>query len=228
MTDSASTELGPNAGLVDEMYRLYQENPQAVSEGWRDFFADYRPRGETTPSSTVLRPGTGPDPHRPAAVHGSEGQQRSRTRRARRGDAPAAARCGGPHRQQHGGEPRSADRDVGARGARQAARGQPPDPQQPPRARPRRQGVVHAPDRLRGAARPAFGPGDELELRPRRRQAQCRAPRAREPRPRDRHAAPRRDAHVARPQREAGRHARLRRLPRRVRRSHPARPRQRA
>ena len=48
MTDTASNdrqELGPNAGLVDEMYRLFQENPQAVSEGWRDFFADYRPVG---------------------------------------------------------------------------------------------------------------------------------------------------------------------------------------
>ncbi len=54
MTDRTSTELGPNAGLVDEMYRLYQENPQSVSEGWRDFFADYKPRGETTPSSTVV------------------------------------------------------------------------------------------------------------------------------------------------------------------------------
>ena len=51
MTDTAATgrgELGPNAGLVDEMYRLYEENPQGVSESWREFFADYRPRTETT------------------------------------------------------------------------------------------------------------------------------------------------------------------------------------
>src|SRR5262249_9222639 len=26
-------ELGPNAGLVEEMYRLYRDNPQAVSAG---------------------------------------------------------------------------------------------------------------------------------------------------------------------------------------------------
>ncbi|MCU1430054.1 MAG: kgd [Actinomycetia bacterium] len=38
-------ELGPNAGLVEEMYRLYRDNPQAVSAGWREFFADYVPRG---------------------------------------------------------------------------------------------------------------------------------------------------------------------------------------
>jgi 2-oxoglutarate dehydrogenase E1 component len=43
-------ELGPNAGLVDEMYRLYRENPNAVSDGWREFFADYRPRAEVAPS----------------------------------------------------------------------------------------------------------------------------------------------------------------------------------
>jgi 2-oxoglutarate decarboxylase len=40
-------DLGPNAGLVDEMYRLYRDNPSAVSAGWREFFGDYHPRGET-------------------------------------------------------------------------------------------------------------------------------------------------------------------------------------
>ena len=41
-------ELGPNAGLIDEMYRLYRENPNAVSAGWREFFADYQPRADVT------------------------------------------------------------------------------------------------------------------------------------------------------------------------------------
>src|SRR2546421_10297193 len=45
-------DLGPNAGLVDEMYRLYRENPEAVSPGWRDFFADYQPRGEVPAPET--------------------------------------------------------------------------------------------------------------------------------------------------------------------------------
>ncbi|HEY1739897.1 MAG TPA: 2-oxo acid dehydrogenase subunit E2, partial [Acidimicrobiia bacterium] len=37
-------ELGPNAGLVDEMYRRYQENPDSIAPVWREFFADYTPR----------------------------------------------------------------------------------------------------------------------------------------------------------------------------------------
>ena len=48
MSDSgfpARAELGPNAGLVDEMYRLFVENPNAVSAGWRDFFADAKGTG---------------------------------------------------------------------------------------------------------------------------------------------------------------------------------------
>ena len=43
---SRLAELGPNAGLIDEMYRLYRENPNAVSAGWREFFADYQPRAD--------------------------------------------------------------------------------------------------------------------------------------------------------------------------------------
>jgi multifunctional 2-oxoglutarate metabolism enzyme len=45
---SRFTELGPNAGLIDEMYRLYRENPNAVSAGWREFFADYQPRPDVS------------------------------------------------------------------------------------------------------------------------------------------------------------------------------------
>ncbi len=56
-------DLGPNAGLVDEMYRLYRENPEGVSPGWRDFFADYQPRSEPpTPA-----PAPAPSPAAPAA-----------------------------------------------------------------------------------------------------------------------------------------------------------------
>jgi 2-oxoglutarate decarboxylase len=49
-------ELGPNSGLVEEMYREYVENPESVSESWRDFFADYIPRGapENGGSTRVL------------------------------------------------------------------------------------------------------------------------------------------------------------------------------
>src|SRR5262245_59366787 len=39
-------ELGPNAGLVDEMYRQFRENPQSVAPAWREFFEDYVPRNQ--------------------------------------------------------------------------------------------------------------------------------------------------------------------------------------
>ena len=40
--DLASSALGPNAWLVDEMHEQYLADPSSVSESWRDFFADYR------------------------------------------------------------------------------------------------------------------------------------------------------------------------------------------
>src|SRR5690242_3420048 len=68
MTDrTASTgELGPNAGLIDEMYRLYRENPNAVSEGWREFFADYQPRGEVAAPAPAPAPAPVATPAAPA------------------------------------------------------------------------------------------------------------------------------------------------------------------
>src|SRR3954471_17723280 len=65
MTDTERPErgeLGPNAGLVDEMYRLFQENPAGVSAGWREFFADYKPAipvPETPAPAPTLPPGDG-------------------------------------------------------------------------------------------------------------------------------------------------------------------------
>jgi 2-oxoglutarate dehydrogenase E1 component len=43
--------LGPNAWLIEEMFRQYQESPHSLSESWKDFFADYRPLG--APSNEV-------------------------------------------------------------------------------------------------------------------------------------------------------------------------------
>jgi 2-oxoglutarate decarboxylase len=49
-------EFGPNVGLVEELYRQYQERPDSVGEAWQEFFEDYTPRsaqrGERTPGST--------------------------------------------------------------------------------------------------------------------------------------------------------------------------------
>ncbi|HLF41223.1 MAG TPA: 2-oxo acid dehydrogenase subunit E2, partial [Acidimicrobiia bacterium] len=45
MADTPRIEdFGPNVGLVEEIYRQWQENPASVSESWRDFFEDYTPR----------------------------------------------------------------------------------------------------------------------------------------------------------------------------------------
>jgi 2-oxoglutarate dehydrogenase E1 component len=41
--------LGPNVGLVEELYRQYLEDPDSVGEGWRAYFADYVPLG-TSPA----------------------------------------------------------------------------------------------------------------------------------------------------------------------------------
>src|SRR6478735_10843148 len=52
MGDNHSNDaLGPNAWLVDEMYEQYLENPAAVSESWRDFFADYQRDSDVTAST---------------------------------------------------------------------------------------------------------------------------------------------------------------------------------
>jgi len=66
---SRLAELGPNAGLIDEMYRLYRENPNAVSAGWREFFADYQPRAEvaTPPPAGSAPPAAAPAPVPPPA-----------------------------------------------------------------------------------------------------------------------------------------------------------------
>ncbi len=69
---SRFTELGPNAGLIDEMYRLYRENPNAVSAGWREFFADYEPRPDVAAPRTAPAP-TAPTPAAAPAVAKSDG-----------------------------------------------------------------------------------------------------------------------------------------------------------
>jgi 2-oxoglutarate decarboxylase len=66
--------FGPNIWLVDEMYRRYQENPQAVSESWREFFQDYVPKGGTA----SVRPQAEP------SQEGGDGVEPRASERARR------------------------------------------------------------------------------------------------------------------------------------------------
>ncbi|MFT7473241.1 MAG: 2-oxoglutarate decarboxylase [Verrucomicrobiales bacterium] len=51
MSSTERVDLGANAWIIDEMYREYVENPQNVSESWREFFVGYRPG-----SGTVMTP----------------------------------------------------------------------------------------------------------------------------------------------------------------------------
>jgi len=61
-----TTSLGPNAWLVDEMYERFVADPTAVSESWRDFFADYR--AETAvPAAPANAPALAPAPANGAA-----------------------------------------------------------------------------------------------------------------------------------------------------------------
>ena len=54
-------DLGPNSGLVEEMYRQFLENPGSVSVSWRDFFADYAPRSSSpTPTAVITPPAPAP------------------------------------------------------------------------------------------------------------------------------------------------------------------------
>ena len=51
-----ATVTGPNAGLVDEMYRRWQENPASLAPAWQEFFADYVPRGVTATPAAAPEP----------------------------------------------------------------------------------------------------------------------------------------------------------------------------
>ena len=79
-------------------------------------------------------------------------------------------------RHQHGREPHGADRDERAHHPGEADDRQPHRHQQPPAARPRRQGVVHAPHRLGDGADAQGVPEPERLLRRGRRQARASSP----------------------------------------------------
>jgi len=65
MVETGSRQsFGPNAWLVDEMYEQYRQNPESVSESWREFFSDYRRGDEArTPGPSAV-----PSPGSPAPV----------------------------------------------------------------------------------------------------------------------------------------------------------------
>src|SRR5688572_22129237 len=54
--DPASSSMGPNAWLVDEMHEQFLADPTSVSESWQDFFADYRRDAEPQAGPAVTAP----------------------------------------------------------------------------------------------------------------------------------------------------------------------------
>src|SRR5262245_13566522 len=46
--DNPLAGFGPNEWIVEDMYQRYLADPPSVDPAWHDFFADYRPSGETT------------------------------------------------------------------------------------------------------------------------------------------------------------------------------------
>jgi 2-oxoglutarate decarboxylase len=67
------SQFGPNVWLVDELYRRYRADPGSVSEAWREFFEDYRPRREDLPAGAEAPPEAGPpappaEPAKPATA----------------------------------------------------------------------------------------------------------------------------------------------------------------
>jgi 2-oxoglutarate dehydrogenase E1 component len=63
--------LGPNVGLVEELYRQYLEDPESVGEGWRAYFADYVPLG-TSPAGERERAATGAAPAAAPRIEAAE------------------------------------------------------------------------------------------------------------------------------------------------------------
>ena len=50
------TEFGPNMWLIDEMYRQFLDDPDSVSEAWREFFEDYKPHSAELKKAVIIGP----------------------------------------------------------------------------------------------------------------------------------------------------------------------------
>jgi 2-oxoglutarate dehydrogenase E1 component len=89
------SSLGFNTGYIEELYKQYLDDPDSVSESWREFFADYHPDESfvaAMPSSASTPPGDGeaggaPEP----AAEAQKAQKAQKAREAPEGEAEAAA-----------------------------------------------------------------------------------------------------------------------------------------
>ena len=51
------SSLGFNTGYIEELYKQYLDDPDSVSESWREFFADYHPDASFLPASQTTGDG---------------------------------------------------------------------------------------------------------------------------------------------------------------------------
>ncbi|MDA1028855.1 MAG: multifunctional oxoglutarate decarboxylase/oxoglutarate dehydrogenase thiamine pyrophosphate-binding subunit/dihydrolipoyllysine-residue succinyltransferase subunit [Bacteroidetes bacterium] len=61
------SNLGFNTGYIEELYRQYLENPDSVSESWKEFFLDYRPDQGFVAGTTTRAAAETPSPKTTAA-----------------------------------------------------------------------------------------------------------------------------------------------------------------
>ncbi|HVE76466.1 MAG TPA: multifunctional oxoglutarate decarboxylase/oxoglutarate dehydrogenase thiamine pyrophosphate-binding subunit/dihydrolipoyllysine-residue succinyltransferase subunit [Actinomycetota bacterium] len=61
MADVDRSQVGPNAWLIEEMFKKFQDNPRSVSEAWQEFFHDYTSTRDLTGANGagVERPAAG-------------------------------------------------------------------------------------------------------------------------------------------------------------------------
>jgi multifunctional 2-oxoglutarate metabolism enzyme len=94
-------EFGPNVGLIDEIYRQYLDNPESVSEAWREFFAENEPEeaggagdgggaadGGRAAATATEAPAREPEAHE---APGPQAREASKQRDADTDRGPAAA-----------------------------------------------------------------------------------------------------------------------------------------
>ena len=74
---SITGTFGPNLWLVEEMYQLFLDDPSAVDPSWHEFFADYQPAsagegGRADATTPTAAPAPRSAPEKPAAGSASQ------------------------------------------------------------------------------------------------------------------------------------------------------------
>ncbi|MFB6098607.1 MAG: hypothetical protein ABEK84_05755, partial [Salinibacter sp.] len=66
------SSLGFNTGYIEELYKQYLEDPNSVSESWREFFADYNPDASFVPAAQTTGDGEATTPPQEPATEARE------------------------------------------------------------------------------------------------------------------------------------------------------------